>query len=57
MARVMVLGGGLIGCGWAAAFAGAGHETWVVDPDPATAERLAGVWGGAAGDGGAGVPA
>lgn len=44
MARVMVLGGGLIGCGWAAAFTGAGHETWVVDPDPATAERLAGVW-------------
>lgn len=44
MERVLVLGGGLIGCGWAAAFAGAGHETWVVDPDPETGDRLAGVW-------------
>ncbi|UYV39440.1 3-hydroxyacyl-CoA dehydrogenase NAD-binding domain-containing protein [Rhodobacteraceae bacterium D3-12] len=44
MARVAVLGGGLIGCGWAAAFAGAGHEVVVVDPDPATADRLADTW-------------
>ena len=44
MARVMVLGGGLIGCGWAAAFGGTGHEAWVVDPDPETGLRLEEVW-------------
>jgi 3-hydroxyacyl-CoA dehydrogenase len=38
---VWVLGGGLIGCGWAAAFAGAGHAVVVIDPDPAVAGRLA----------------
>ncbi len=32
MARVWILGGGLIGCGWAAAFAGAGHIVTVVIP-------------------------
>lgn len=44
MARIMVLGGGLIGCGLAAAYAGGGHETWVVDPDPQAASRLGRVW-------------
>ena len=44
MARILVLGGGLIGCGWAAAFAGAGHSVQVADPDPQTAERLAETW-------------
>ncbi|WP_372053371.1 3-hydroxyacyl-CoA dehydrogenase NAD-binding domain-containing protein (plasmid) [Tistrella mobilis] len=41
MARIWILGGGLIGCGWAAAFAGAGHEVTVIDPDPAVADRIA----------------
>jgi len=45
MARVWVLGGGLIGCGWAAAFAGAGHDVAVVDPDATVvAPRLAATW-------------
>jgi 3-hydroxyacyl-CoA dehydrogenase len=39
-----ILGGGLIGCGWAVAFAGAGHKTVVIDPDPATEDRLAATW-------------
>ena len=41
MARIWILGGGLIGCGWAAAFAGAGHDVTVIDPDPAVADRIA----------------
>ena len=45
MARIWILGGGLIGCGWAAAFAGGGHEVTVIDPAPGLAERLARVWG------------
>lgn len=44
MANVWILGGGLIGCGWAVAFAGAGHTTVVIDPDPATEDRLATTW-------------
>lgn len=44
MARVLVLGGGLIGCGWAAAFAGAGHAVVVSDPDVTIADRLAQTW-------------
>ncbi|TAA52816.1 3-hydroxyacyl-CoA dehydrogenase NAD-binding domain-containing protein [Shinella sp. JR1-6] len=44
MANVWILGGGLIGCGWAVAFAGAGHKTVVIDPDPATEDRLAATW-------------
>lgn len=47
MARILVLGGGLIGCGWAAAFAGAGHAVYVADPDPKTADRLAETWAAA----------
>jgi 3-hydroxyacyl-CoA dehydrogenase len=41
MRRVTVLGGGLIGAGWAAAFAGAGCSTTVVDPDEKAGERVA----------------
>lgn len=44
MARVFVLGGGLIGAGWAAAFAAAGEAVTVIDPDPAAAARVAAVW-------------
>ncbi len=44
MARVWILGGGLIGCGWAAAFAGAGHIVTVVDPDAAAGGRLDATW-------------
>lgn len=47
MARILVLGGGLIGCGWAATFAGAGHIICVADPDPKTADRLAETWAAA----------
>lgn len=44
MTRVAVIGGGLIGAGWAAAFAGVGLETRVVDPDPAASDRVAATW-------------
>ena len=44
MARVLILGGGLIGAGWAAAFAGVGHEAIVADPDPGAAARVAQAW-------------
>lgn len=44
MTRVAVIGGGLIGAGWAAAFAGAGYETLVVDPDPRASDRVAATW-------------
>lgn len=44
MVRVLVMGGGLIGCGWAAAFAGGGHDVVVCDPDPDVARRLDDVW-------------
>jgi len=44
MTRVVVIGGGLIGAGWAGAFAGAGHETVVLDPDPAAADRVDAAW-------------
>lgn len=44
MTRVAVIGGGLIGAGWAAAFAGAGCTTLVVDPDPGAAARVMSTW-------------
>jgi 3-hydroxyacyl-CoA dehydrogenase len=44
MTDVWILGGGLIGCGWAVAFAGAGHRVVVIDPDEATADRVAATW-------------
>jgi carnitine 3-dehydrogenase len=44
MTRVAVIGGGLIGAGWAAAFAGAGYDTLVVDPDPGASDRVAATW-------------
>lgn len=44
MSHVAILGGGLIGAGWAAAFAGAGHETRVLDPAPEAAARVAELW-------------
>jgi 3-hydroxyacyl-CoA dehydrogenase len=44
MTSVAVIGGGLIGAGWAGAFAGAGHETIVLDPDPAAAGRIDAAW-------------
>ncbi|WP_244615009.1 3-hydroxyacyl-CoA dehydrogenase NAD-binding domain-containing protein [Pukyongiella litopenaei] len=39
-----MLGGGLIGTGWAAAFASTGHDVVVLDPDPAAADRLDDCW-------------
>lgn len=42
--RVWILGGGLIGGGWAAAFAGAGHDVTVIDPDANAPARLARQW-------------
>lgn len=44
MSRIWVLGGGLIGCGWATAFAGAGHEVTLIDPSPAVEARLQQTW-------------
>ncbi|WP_367716609.1 3-hydroxyacyl-CoA dehydrogenase NAD-binding domain-containing protein [Nitratireductor sp. GISD-1A_MAKvit] len=43
-APVLIVGGGTIGCGWAAAFAAAGHPVQVYDPAPETAGRLALLW-------------
>ncbi|WP_025029241.1 3-hydroxyacyl-CoA dehydrogenase family protein [Nitratireductor aquibiodomus] len=43
-APVLIVGGGTIGCGWAAAFAVAGHPTQVFDPAPETAARVDLVW-------------
>lgn len=42
--RVWILGGGLIGAGWAAVFAAAGDQVTVIDPDPQAPERLAALW-------------
>ncbi len=42
--KVWILGSGLIGGGWAAAFAGAGHQVTVIDPDPKAEARLAELW-------------
>ncbi len=39
--RILVVGGGLIGCGWAATFAAAGLKTAVLDPNSAVEEVLA----------------
>lgn len=44
MAVIWIVGGGLIGCGWAVAFAGAGHNTVVIDPAPETQHRLEQTW-------------
>lgn len=41
---VWVIGGGTIGCGWAAIFAAAGYLTYVIDPDPKTQKVLDEVW-------------
>jgi carnitine 3-dehydrogenase len=42
--RVWVLGGGLIGGGWAATFAAAGHDVTVIDPAADAPIRLARQW-------------
>lgn len=42
--NILVLGGGLIGAGWAVAFAGSGHSVSVLDRDAETAQRLASIW-------------
>ena len=39
--HILVLGGGTIGAGWAAGFAGAGARVSVVDPNPASADTIA----------------
>lgn len=44
MARVWILGSGLIGGGWAASFAAGGHDVTVIDPDPTAAPRLEVLW-------------
>ncbi len=38
--RAGILGGGLIGMSWASLFLARGPQVTVVDPDPATADRL-----------------
>jgi len=45
--RVGLLGGGVIGGGWAARFALAGTEVRVYDPDPEAERKLAEVMAGA----------
>ena len=42
--NILVLGGGLIGAGWAVAFAGAGYSVSVLDHDAEAAQRLASIW-------------
>lgn len=42
--QVWVLGGGLIGGGWAVAFAAAGHDVTVIDPAEGAPARLASQW-------------
>ncbi|WBU59932.1 aldehyde dehydrogenase family protein [Paracoccus albus] len=42
--RLAVLGGGLIGTGWAVAFGAAGHDVVALDPDPVAADRLSDCW-------------
>lgn len=44
MSRALIIGGGLIGAGWAAAMGGAGIEVLVSDPDPGAAARIDKVW-------------
>lgn len=44
MSTVWILGGGLIGAGWAAVFAASGARVVVIDPAPGVAERLAELW-------------
>lgn len=44
MAGIWILGGGLIGCGWAVAFAGAGHQVSVIDPAGGVEARLDAAW-------------
>jgi carnitine 3-dehydrogenase len=41
---ILVVGGGLIGAGWAATFAGGGRPTVVVDPDPSAAAMIETTW-------------
>lgn len=41
---ILVVGGGLIGCGWAATFSAAGHDTVVLDTDPAVGQSLATIY-------------
>lgn len=47
MKRVAVLGGGLIGSGWAAVFAAGGLDAVVLDSDPGAQDRLDRVWASA----------
>ncbi|MFN7004185.1 MAG: 3-hydroxyacyl-CoA dehydrogenase NAD-binding domain-containing protein [Roseinatronobacter sp.] len=42
--RIWVLGGGLIGGGWAVAFAAAGHDVTVIDPAESAPARLSTLW-------------
>lgn len=44
MARIWILGGGVIGTGWAVAYGAAGHEALVIDPAPDSASALRAAW-------------
>lgn len=44
MARIWILGGGVIGTGWAVAYGAAGHEALVIDPAPDSAAALRAAW-------------
>ena len=41
---IWVIGGGTIGCGWAATFSAAGYLTYVIDPAPEASQILEEVW-------------
>ena len=41
---VWILGGGLIGCGWAVSWAVGRYAVTVIDPDPTAGVRLAQLW-------------
>ena len=44
MARIWILGGGVIGAGWAVAYGAAGHDAVVIDPAPDSAAALRAAW-------------
>lgn len=44
MARIWILGGGVIGTGWAVLYGAAGHTAVVIDPAPATPDAVEAAW-------------
>lgn len=44
MARIWILGGGVIGAGWAVLYGAEGHTAVVIDPAPGAADAVAAAW-------------